>query len=141
MPLEENKVSVRREVEEGWHRRNLAVVDEVYAADFINHNPAPGTTPDQEGMKQFMGMVWDALPDVNISIEDLIAEDDKVVERITLTGTHKGEIMGIPPTGKQVTIPAITINRFTEGKIVERWSISDQLDTMQQMGVISPDLL
>jgi predicted ester cyclase len=78
----------------------------------------------------------DAFPDIRLTIEDLIAENDKVVERVTATGTNKGEFMGTTPTGKQITVPVITINRFVGNKIVERWSLYDQLAMMQQLGMI-----
>jgi predicted ester cyclase len=136
MSIEENKDLVCREIEEGWHKGNLLVVDEIYAANFIDHSPFPGTTPDREGIKQFIKIIRDAFPDIKLTIEDLIAESDKVVERVTATGTNKGEFMGITPTGKQIIIPVITINRFAGDKIVERWSISDQLAMMQQLGTI-----
>jgi len=136
MSTEENKALVHREIEEAWHKGNLMVVDEIYAANFIDHSPFPGTTPDREGIKQFIKIIRDAFPDIKLTIEDLIAESDKVVERVTATGTNKGEFMDITPTSKQITVPIITINRFAGDKIVERWSISDQLAMMQQLGVI-----
>jgi predicted ester cyclase len=138
MSVEEKKALVRREIEEAWHKGNLMVVDEIYAANFIDHSPFPGTTPDREGIKQFIKIIRDAFPDIKLTIEDLISESDKVVERVTATGTNKGEFMGTTPTGKQITVPIITINRFTGDKIVERWSISDQLAMMRQLGVIPP---
>jgi predicted ester cyclase len=139
MSIEENKALVRWEIEEAWHKGNLMVVDEIYAANFIDHSPFAGMTPDREGIKQFIKIIRDAFPDIKLTIEDLIAESDKVVERVTATGANKGEFMGIIPTGKQITVPIITINRFAGDKIVERWSISDQLAMMQQLGVIPRD--
>jgi len=136
MPTEENKASLRREIEECWHKGNLMAVDEIYAASFINHSPSPGTTPDREGIKEFIKDMRNAFPDIKLTIEDLIGENDKVVERVTITGTNKGEAMNFAPTGRQVTFPVITINRFSGDKIVERWSISDQLDIMRQLGII-----
>ena len=137
MSVEENKALVRWEVEEVWHKGNFMIVDEIYAVNFIDHSPLPGTMPDREGIKQFIRIIRDAFPDIKLTIEDLIAEGDKVVERVTATGTHTGEFMGITPTSKQITIPIVTINRFIGNKIVERWSISDQLGMMHQLGVIS----
>jgi steroid delta-isomerase-like uncharacterized protein len=136
MSIEENKALVRREIEEAWHKGNLMAVEEIYDTNFVDHSPFPGTTPDREGIKQFIKIMRDAFPDIRLTIEDLIAENDKVVERVTATGTNKGEFMGITPTGKQITVPVITINRFAGGKIVERWSLSDQLAMMQQLGII-----
>jgi len=136
MSIEENKALLRREIEEGWNKGNLMIVEEIYADNFIDHSPFPGTTPDREGIKQFIKIIHDAFPDIKLTIEDLIAESDKLVERVKATGTNKGEFMGITPTDKQITVPVITINRFAGDKIVERWSISDQLAMMQQLGVI-----
>ena len=112
MSVEENKALVRREVEEVWHKGNFMIVDEIYAVNFIDHSPLPGTMPDREGIKQFIRIIRDVFPDIKLTIEDLIAEGDKVVERVTATGTHRGDFMGTTPTGKQITIPIITINRF-----------------------------
>ena len=112
MSVEEKKALVHREIDEGWHKGNLVVVNEIYAANFIDHSPFPGTTPDREGIRQFIKIMRDAFPDIKLTIEDLIAESDKVVERVTATGTNKGEFMGITPTDRQITVPVITINRF-----------------------------
>jgi predicted ester cyclase len=136
MSVEEDKALVRREIDEAWHKGNLTAIDEIYAANFVDHSPFPGTTPDREGIKQFISIIRDAFPDIKLTIEDLIAESDKVVERVTATGTNKGDFMGINPTNKQIIVPVITINRFAGDKIVERWSVSDQLAMMQQLGVV-----
>ena len=136
MSIEDNKAVVRREIEECWHKGNLVVVEEIYDTNFVDHSPFPGTAPNREGIKQFVKIMRAAFPDIRLNIEDLIAENDKVVERVTATGTNKGEFMGTTPTGKQITVPVITINRFAGNKIVERWSLSDQLAMMQQLGMI-----
>jgi predicted ester cyclase len=120
MSAEENKEVVRREIEEVWHKKNLMVIDDIYDSHFVNHSPFPDTTFDREGIRHGIENVLNAFPDIELTIEDLIAENDKVVERVTATGTHKGKFMGIIPTNKQVTFPVITINRFTDGKIIER---------------------
>jgi len=141
MSIEENKASVRREIEECWHKGNLVVVEEIYDTNFVDHSPFPGTTPGREGIKQFIKIMRDAFPNIRLTIEDLIAENDKVVERVTAIGTNRGKFMGIAPTGKQIIVPVITINRFIGGKIVERWSVSDQLTMLQQLGVIPSQLV
>ena len=111
MSTEENKAIVRRATEELFNKNNLAVIDELYATNFVSHG-TPAMTPDREGYKQFVTMSHTALPDFHTTIEDMIAEGDKVVQRFTARGTHKGEFMGIPPTGKQVTITGIAIDRI-----------------------------
>ena len=136
MSTEENKALVQRLMEEFVLKGNLAVADEILAADFVNHSPDPGTTPDREGLKQHVSTTRSAFPDLHGTFEDLIAEGDKVVVWGTLAGTHKGEFRGIPPTGKQFTASAITILRVVGGKVVERWNIADQLGMMQQLGLM-----
>ncbi len=139
MSVEENKAIVSRATEELWNKNNLAVVDELYATNFVSHgSDIPGVTPDREGYKQFVTMSRTALPDFHTTIEDMIAEGDKVVQRFTARGTHKGEFMGIPPTGKQVTITGIAIDRIAGNKIVENWANMDMLSMMVQLGVVPP---
>ncbi len=138
MSVEENKAIVRRATEEIFNRRNLAVIDELYATNFVSHGGTPEVTPDREGYKQFVTMSRTALPDFHTTIEDMIAEGDKVVQRFTAHGTHKGDFMGIPPTGKQVTVTGIAIDRIAGGKIVENWANMDMLGVMVQLGVVPP---
>ncbi len=138
MSVEENKVIELRFFEEVVNKGNLAVIDELVAPNFVQHDAPPGITADREGMKQFFAMHLSAFPDFHSTLEDMFAEGDKVVQRFTARGTHKGEFMGIPPTDKQVTITGIAIHRITGGKIVEDWTNMDMLGAMQQLGVIPP---
>ena len=139
MSIEENKAIVSRATEEIFNKNNLAVVEELYATNFVSHgSDIPGVTPDREGYKQFVTMSRTALPNFHTTIEDMIAEGDKVVQRFTARGTHKGEFMGIPPTGKQVTITGIAIDCIASGKIVENWANIDMLGMMVQLGVVPP---
>jgi predicted ester cyclase len=133
---EENKALVRRLYEEVFNRGNLSTVDEPLAANYIDHTALPGTSPGPEGLKQFTSMFHAAFPDLHFTIEDLIAEGDTVVVRQTYRGTHKGDLMGITPTGKQVTITSIDIGRFADGKLVEHWGATDSLGLLQQLGVV-----
>lgn len=135
MSTEENKALARRVIEEGYSKGNLAVIDEIFAADFIDHDPELGLTGNREGFKQAIRAIRDVFPDIRGKLEDSIAEGDKVVERWTVTGTHQGEFMGIPPTGKQISMPTIVITRFSGGKAVERWSAHDMLGMVEQLGV------
>jgi steroid delta-isomerase-like uncharacterized protein len=137
--VEENKAIVRRATEELFNKNNLAVIEELYATNFVSHGTVtPEVTPDREGYKQFVTMSHTALPDFHTTIEDMIAEGDKVVQRFTGRGTHKDEFMGIPPTGKQVTVTGIAIDRIAGGKIVENWVNMDMLGVMVQLGVVPP---
>ncbi len=138
MSLEENKAIELRFFEEVVNKGNLAVIDEIVAANFVQHDAPPGITADREGMKQFFATHHSAFPDFHSTLEDMFAEGDKVVQRFTARGTHKGEWMGIAPTGKQVTISGIAIHRITDGKIVEDWTSMDMLGALQQLGVVPP---
>ena len=134
--MEDNKALVRRWIE-GWNRgKELEVTDEVYDANYILHDPG---NPGLAGLRELKGaliMYRTAFPDFHITIEELIAEGDKVIVRYTDRGTHKGDFMGIPPTGKRFTATGIGINRISGGKIVEGWANWDMLGLMQQLGIL-----
>jgi steroid delta-isomerase-like uncharacterized protein len=117
---------------------DTAIADEVFATDFVNHDPANPDVRDLESYKGWVAATRTAMPDFHATMEDLIAEGDKVAERWTATGTQEGEISGIPPTGRQVTFTGMTIYRVAEGKIVEMWWSMDSLSVLQQLGVIPP---
>jgi steroid delta-isomerase-like uncharacterized protein len=129
-----NKALVRRMIEEGWNKHNLALLDELYA-DCVYYNPATGEIKG-EALKQFLASMLAAFPDIRFTIEDLVAEGDKVVTRWSCTGTHRGEFMGLAPTGKQLTPSALDIFRIVEGKIVEAREEWDALGFFQQLGVL-----
>jgi steroid delta-isomerase-like uncharacterized protein len=135
MSIEDNKAIARRYIEEVFNQKNLALVDELNPPDFVFHN-ASTTMQGREPYKQYLSMLLTAYPDLHLTIEDMIAEGDIIAERVTVRGTHKGDFMGIPPTGKQMTITAIYIVRFANGKGIEVWANSDDLGAMQQLGVI-----
>lgn len=142
---EENKALIQRYFEEidaaaqDW--RGASVLDEFVAADFVDHNPSPGFTPNLEGLKQAYEHFLAAGPDGYHVIEDMIAEGDKVMTRVSAYGTHTGELFGIAPTGKQVRMTGIAVHRIVNGKIVEHWSELDNLGLMQQLGVVpSPEV-
>ena len=127
---EENKELVRRFMEGPL---NLEAVDRFVAPDMVDHSRGRS---GPEGVKQELGLFAAAFPDWFATIEDLIAAGDKVVMRGVASGTHQGVFMGIPPTGKRVTVPGIHIMRIKDGKIVEHWAQGDYLGMMQQLGVI-----
>ncbi len=135
MSTEENKALVHRGIEEIWNQKNLAILDELAAPDFVCHNPTM-TTQGLEQYKQLVTMYFTAFPDLHITIEDQVAEGDKVVTRYTARGTHQGSFMGIPPTGKQGVVTGIGIDRFANGKLVEDWINNDDLGLLQQLGII-----
>lgn len=140
MSAEENKALVRRLVEETNRTRfaDLTVMDEVYATNLIYHGTGDLKNGDLQGLKQFVSTMRTAFPDLQGTIDDIVVEGDKVVYRWTIRGTHKVEFNGIAPTGKQVAMNAISINRISGGKIVEEWEITDELGLMQQLGIVPP---
>ncbi len=132
---EENKDLARRSWEMLVNQQNPEAIDELYAADLVWHEPDQDVRGSEEA-KQFLGMYLSAFPDMRVTVEDEIAEGDKVVTRWTIRGTHQGEIEEFgPPTGKQVEIAGITIHRIEGGKIVEEWERYDNLSVMQQLGL------
>ena len=135
MSTEENKAIVSRLFEE-LNKGNLDILDQIFAPDFVNHHPAPGMPPDKEGVKQFIVTMHNTFSDYKWNVEDLIAEGDKVVYRFNMQGTDTGGLMGMPPTGRKVVAEAIGIQRFANGKVVERWNIADSLGMLQQLGII-----
>ena len=108
------------------------------AEDLVDHNAlqVPGREPGAAGLLQVVGMIRGALPDLRRTIDDAISEGDRVVVRFTDRGTHRGELMGIPPTGRAVTVEGINIARVAEGRIQELWHIEDLLGLMQQLGAV-----
>ncbi len=132
----ENKTIAERFNEDVWGRGDEAALEELLAPDFVDHGALPGQTPDREGHKQILAAFRSAFPDLSVTTDDIIAEGDKVVSRWTARGTHEGELMGIAPTGKEVTITGIDVLRIAEGKVVERWAEYDALGMMQQLGVV-----
>ena len=134
MSHEENKELTRRAYE-ALNRRDWAAFDELAAADIVLHY-ASMTIQGLEAYKQFLTMYYNAFPDLQFTIEDMIAEEDMVVVRQTGSGTHQGELMGIPPTGKHVTVSGIAMIRISNGNGVEEWFIGDDLGLLQQLGVV-----
>jgi steroid delta-isomerase-like uncharacterized protein len=135
------KEITRRLNKEVWNQGKLSTIDELVSSDFVNHSPAPGLPADREGFKQFVMMYRNAFPDVKITIEDIVAEGDRVMIRWSATGTHKGEIMGVEPTNKEVDVTGMSENRISNGKVVEQWNEFDVMGMMQQIGAIpQPEL-
>jgi steroid delta-isomerase-like uncharacterized protein len=135
---EGNKDLARRFMEEVYNKGNVDFIDEVVASDYVAHDPnsPEGTGGGTDGAKQFVEMYRSALPDLQMTVEDLIAEGDKVVTRWTARGTHQGALMGIPPSGNRVEVTGISVDRIEGGKFVEGWSNYDALGMMQQIGAV-----
>lgn len=135
MSAEANTAILRRFFEEVVNKKNLAPVDQFFSPDFVDHIPIPHA-PGSEGLKQFGAAIFNAFPDFNLTVEDTIAEGDKVVARVTNRGTQKGEFLGIAPSGKQAVWGAIWIVRIVGGRVVERWVEFDLLGLMRQLGAV-----
>ena len=138
MLTETNKTVSRRFFDEVWNKGKLTVLDEIVTRDHVNSGPGtlPGLPNGPEGAKQFVTAYRNAFPDVHFTIDDQIAEGEKVMTRWTAHGTHQGELAGIPATGKTTTVTGIVVNRLVNGKIAESWGLFDQFGMMQQLGVI-----
>ena len=130
---EANKTIVARFLDETWNQQNLGAVDELMSPDIVEHLATGGISVGIEAQKQTMTGYFATFPDIHVTINDMVAEGDKVAKRWTCTGTHQGELMGIPPTGRQVTFTGITIYRFADSKIVELWWAWDVMGMMQQL--------
>jgi steroid delta-isomerase-like uncharacterized protein len=134
---EHNKAVVRRLIEEVWNKGNLSSLDEFFTPNYQNHDPSSpdfGRGPESE--RKGATLYRNAFPDLRLTIEDIIAEGDTVMVRWSSRGTHKGELNGIAPTGKQINISGITVARLSNGKLAESHVNWDALGMMQQLGVV-----
>jgi steroid delta-isomerase-like uncharacterized protein len=132
----DNKALVRRYVEEVLNGKNLALVDELFAEDFVDHDSSMPEARGPAGVKRLAAMAHASFPDLHFTIEDIVAEGDRVVYRYTLSGTHGKDFMGIPTTEKKVSVTGIHIYRVTDGKLQEEWENWDMLGLMRQLGVL-----
>ncbi len=133
---EENKAIVSRFIEEVFNKKNVAFIDEYIALDAVDHLLPQNMPPGREGARQFIGMFFTAFPDLHAHLDDLVAEGDKVVSRTSYHATNNGAIIGMPATGKAVSISGIDITRIAHGQSVEHWGQLDMLGLLQQLGVV-----
>ncbi len=132
-----HKEIVRRLVEGVWTERNLDIIDDLVAGDYVGHDPSqPEPIRGRDGFRQFVSVYQSAFKDASVTIDDLIGEGDTIVTRWTGRGTHTAELMGIAPTGKEVTISGITISRIAGGKVAEEWQLMDTLGMLVQLGAV-----
>jgi steroid delta-isomerase-like uncharacterized protein len=135
-----NKAVMERFYAEVVNAGNLDLIDELLTDDFVEHEEFPDMTPDREGVKHFFGMFKGAFPDATFTPEQVLAEGETVAARIRIRGTHQGEFMGIPATGKQIEVQAIDIVSFADGKATAHWGVSDMMALMMQLGAMpAPD--
>ena len=137
MSAEESNKAIMRRFWGVWDKGDIDLLDELLAPNYINHTLAtPDLPPGPEGVKEVVSMFHSGMPDLRVVIEDMIAEGDKVATRYALEGSHKGELFGATPTGRQLSIKSMTVERVSEGKIIEHWRVTDELDMMRQLGAI-----
>ena len=132
---EQMKAATRRLYDEVFNEGKLKVAAEIIAATAVDHEE-PGAPPGPQSFTDAVLRLRTGFPDLRVTVEDMIAEDDRVCTRTTLTGTHTGDFFGIPPSGKSFSIQGMDISRFEDGKIVEHWGVTDALSLMQQIGAI-----
>jgi steroid delta-isomerase-like uncharacterized protein len=134
-----NQEVIRLVCEEAWSKGQVALVDELYAENFVNLNPTPGIPPNREGIKMEIAAYHQAFPDMSISFGDIVSEGDTVVARYTIRGTNSGELMGAPPTGKSVELASVSFLKIANGQVIEEFSLSDMATMFQQLG-LAPEM-
>ncbi|HKV59668.1 MAG TPA: ester cyclase [Ktedonobacteraceae bacterium] len=137
MSAAENKAIVRKYLDEAWTKRNVDILDELMAPNYARYLPGQDKPLDREAQKKRIAGFFTAMPDLVFLVEDLFAEEDRVVFRVMIRGTHDGTFLGVAPTGKQLTVTAIDIARLENGKIVDHWGQMDMAGLMQQLDLIS----
>jgi steroid delta-isomerase-like uncharacterized protein len=139
MSTEANKTVIRRFVEEIFSRGDLALVDQLVAPQYVMHSTSsPEPIRGPQGLKGLITTLRTAFPDLRLTVEDMVAEGDRVVDRFIARGTHRGELFGIPPTAKQVAWLGIAIHRLVGGQLVETWASPDNLGLLRQLGAVPP---
>jgi predicted ester cyclase len=136
---EDNKATAQKFLERAI-KGDLRVIDETFDPAFVDHEAVPGVPPTREGVKQIFTMMLKGFPDMKINVLHLVAEGDYVLIHHQTTGTHKGEFMGMPATGKAVKFDEMHLVRFANGKMIEHWGVEDTMTMMQQLGLApAPD--
>jgi steroid delta-isomerase-like uncharacterized protein len=138
MDSEQNRAVAHRFLEGVLNRGDLALVDEIFAPTFVDHAAPPGAPTDREGVKAGVAAFRRAFPDLHLELQDEIASDGKVVSRVIGSGTMREALFGMPSTGRTATWQEIHITRVADGRIVEHWSVSDQLGMLRELGLV-PD--
>lgn len=136
MAIKENKDTVLRFWQEVFNRKKLELIDSVFTDDYVYHGAAGQDVRGKEGLKQCLSVYFNAFPDLHAEVEDIFGEGEKILSRAMCRGTHKGNLMGMPPTGKQVAIRVICADRLAGGKVAESFELPDLFGMMQQLGAI-----
>ncbi len=129
-----------KEMAQRWYSEVMSegkteVIDELCAPDFVDHDPLPGTTADLAGLKDFVGQIRAAFPDMQVTVDDVIAEGDRLAVRSTMRATHEGDFMGIPGSGKKVEVSNYDFIRFENDQAAEHWGVIDSAALMEQLGM------
>ena len=134
---EKDNKAIMRQFWDVWEQGNIDLLDDLLAPEYVNHTLATPDLPSgPEGVKEVVRMFHSGVPDLRVVIEDMIAEGDRVATRYALESTHGGDLFGVAPTGRHLTIKSMTVERLSGGKIVEHWRVIDELDMMRQLGAI-----
>ncbi len=134
---DDNITIARRSIEEVWNQRNLAAIPQLFASNHVHHDPnTMEIAPGHDGLRQLVNLYTSAFPDVKLTIQDIFDRDDRVTIRWSARGTHRGELRGIAPTGKEINTTGVDILRIQNGKIAETWVQWDALGLMQQIGAV-----
>jgi len=134
-----NKATLTRFMD-AMSQGDTTIVDSTVTEGIVDHQAMPGMAPGREGLKAMMTQFHAAFPDLKITVKDMTADGDKVWVRSTMTGTMKGEFMGMKPTGKSLDLEGFDLVRFENGKMAEHWGVQDNMSMMQQLGVTPPDM-
>ena len=134
--MPEDPKSLMRRFYDGINAGDVAVIDELVADEVVEHKEFPGIEPGKEGVKQFFAMFRAAFPDLRMEPHEMLADGDLVCARVITTGTHQGEFMGIPPTGRRIETAMVDIVRTRDGQFAEHWGVADMMAMMQQLGAI-----
>jgi|TARA_B110000263_G_scaffold162479_1_gene141375 steroid delta-isomerase-like uncharacterized protein len=123
----------------GMNKKDVSFVDRLVDPDFVDHDPAPGQAPGLQGIKDLMQMFFTAFPDLHVTVNRLVADEDTVAGAVTTEGTQDGDFMGIPKSGMKISITELHMMRIANGKMVEHWGVGDGMTMMQQLGVMGED--
>jgi predicted ester cyclase len=135
---EQNIAAFRRVMEDGFSRGDLDAIDEVVSAEFLEHEPGPGLDLGRDGLKQIISILRSAFPNLSATVEDVVGSGEKMCFRVTFRGTQEGEMMGVPPSGRNATWEAVDIVRFdSDGTLLEHWGVVDRLGVLEQIGAVN----
>lgn len=138
-PVQENKEFVRTWNEEVFEKQNLDVIDDLVAEEFVGYDPAlPEPMRGPDGVREVVEMVLSAFPNSQVELEEVVGEGDRVAVRNSITATHKGEYLGIEPTGEEIEVTVVAFQRIDDGQFVEEYQLVDRLRMLQQLGVVDP---